>query len=334
MRVINTEKFSAALRHRSVDLDARKVLLTDLRGSDQEADLTEQPNCEGLGRIRHFRRSTSPGWPANPLPIEPAAGALGLAAAEMMRAQAFQLASCNWRCWYCYVPFDLLSADPKRARWVTAGEMVDLYRATDNPPRVLDLTGGQPELAPEWTLWTMEALVERGLQDEVYLWSDDNLSNDYLWRYLNGGQLETLRAYRNYGRVGCFKGYDRESFAFNTGAAPELFDQQFELMRRLVDLGLDVYAYATLPSPNPRTAADEVPRFVDRLQRVHENLPLRTVPLEIRVFTPVAGRIGAPHDAAMSNQRAAIELWTREIEARFTSAQRAQPVHRVPLRGA
>ena len=69
-------------------------------GQHKETDLTAPVNCGGLGRIRHFRRVTSPGWPENSLPIDPAAHALGLGdRLEMIEALVFQNAACNWRCW-------------------------------------------------------------------------------------------------------------------------------------------------------------------------------------------------------------------------------------------
>lgn len=334
MKAIDTQKFSAGMRRRSVDLEQRRVLLADLRGSEQEADLTEPPNCGGLGRIRHFRRATSPGWPDNPLPIDPATHALGLATTEVLRAQAFQVASCNWRCWYCFVPFDRLNGDESVGRWLTAGEMVDLYLAEPNRPRVIDLTGGQPDLVPEWTVWTMEALVERGLEEECYLWSDDNLSNDYLWRFLSDEQTERLATFRNYGRVGCFKGFDELSFSFNTQADPALFHQQFGLFERMAGLGVDLYGYVTFTTPDARSAGNAIPRFLDRLQTIHENLPLRTVPLEIQVFTPVIGRLRAEHESALQNQQRAIDLWNREIQSRFSASAREARVWEVPFRRA
>jgi len=67
---------------------------------------------------------------------------------------------------------------------------------------------------------------------------DDNLSNDYFWRFLTPARYRAHCTYPNYGRVGCFKGFNEESFVFNTMAAPSMFDRQFELMGRLVDLGM------------------------------------------------------------------------------------------------
>ena len=329
---IDTEKFSDQLRRKSVDVEGQRLLITNFHGSQQENDLTEPANCSGLGRIRHFRRASTPGWPDNPLPIDPASAALGLAPEGMIRAQVFQNASCNWRCWYCFVDFKLLAADPEQSEWVSADQLVSLYLNEPDHPQVIDLTGGQPDLVPEWVPWTMRALKERGLEREVYLWSDDNLSNDYLWRHLQNDDLDLLASYPMYGRVCCFKGFDAQSFAFNTKAAPDLFDQQFDLFGRLIGLGIDLYAYATITSPEIYDLEDKMKAFFDRLQGVHENLPLRTVPLEIRTFTPVQSRMTRVHERAIENQRRAIDAWQREIDDRFSSAQRSLPITQVPLR--
>ena len=38
------------------------ILLSKIASSDQEKDLTVPPNCNGYGRIRHFRRFISEEW--------------------------------------------------------------------------------------------------------------------------------------------------------------------------------------------------------------------------------------------------------------------------------
>jgi hypothetical protein len=171
---IDTAAFSAKLRAKSIDIQRQKLLVTNYHGSKQEKDLSEPANCKGFGRIRHFRRSTTNGWPENPLPIDPAAAKLGLPRENVLFAQVFQNAACNWRCWYCYVPFDLLGANEKRAAWLSCGELLDLLETEANPPRVIDLSGGQPDLTPEWVPWMMKELQNRNLAESTYLWSDDN----------------------------------------------------------------------------------------------------------------------------------------------------------------
>jgi hypothetical protein len=125
--------------------------------------------------------------------------------------------------------------------------------------------------------------------------------------------------YSNYGKVCCFKGFNAESFAFNTCAAPELFQRQFDLMRRYVESGIDVYGYVTLTSPRADGTRDDIRSFVDSLQTIHPNLPLRVIPLEIRTFAPVMGRLKDDHHAAIDNQTLAIEAWHDELHVRFGS---------------
>ena len=315
---IDTEAWSSRYRDQAIDVPGRRVLITNFMGTEQERDLSEPPNCKGFGRIRHFQRRRSTTWRPNPLPIDPACRALRRSDAATIRAQVFQSAVCNWRCWYCFVPFSLLNANKRHADWMTPEDLLDLYLDDPEPPPMIDLTGGQPDLTPEWVIWMIEELQRRNLTEKVYLWSDDNLSNDYFWRYLTEEQRAALKAFRNYGRVACFKGIDRASFALNTGADPTLFDEQFDLFRRFVDLGLDMYAYTTFTTPDLDAARPAVTDFVDRLQRVHPLLPLRTVPLEVTMFTPVQGRMDCRCEAAMANQYVVASYWEAELAQRFT----------------
>mgnify|MGYP001294685769 CR=1 FL=1 len=314
---INTEDFSAKLRQKSIDIRNRRLLITRISGSEQERDLTEPPNCDGVGRIRHFHRHGSDEWPENPLPIDPACKSLGLPRQDTLRAQVFQNSSCNWRCWYCYVPFSLLDANPKYSSWLSAAELVDLYLEVPDRPNVIDLTGGQPDLVPEWIPWMMKELIQRGLSDQVYLWSDDNMSNDYFWRFLSDEDRDVVCQYRRYGKVCCFKGFNAKSFEFNTHAAGELFESQFEVFKRYVGLGIDVYAYVTLTTPTATNIPEDMKRFVDQLQAISPSLPLRTVPLEIRPFSPMTRRMNDDCEQALVNQRTAIDAWRNELTIRF-----------------
>ncbi len=332
-KTIDTDSWSEQFRKKAVDVSAHRLLMTNFHGTEQEKDLTEKANCNGFGRVRHFTTSTSDGWPPNPLPIAPACKALGLPTNTKMKAQVFQNAVCNWRCWYCYVPFNLLSADPAHSRWLSPKYLVDMYCELEDPPQIIDLSGGQPDLVPEWVPWMMKELKERGMEDKVYLWSDDNLSTDYFWRYLTQDDIDLVQEYKKYGRVCCFKGFDEESFGFNTKADPKLFGRQFELMRRTIELGIDVYAYVTLTSSSAEAIEEKVKIFVDRLQQVDKHLPLRTIPLEIRMFTPVNSRLAAPPTGPLAYQQLAIQTWQRELENRFSDKELSMQITEVPVVG-
>jgi uncharacterized Fe-S cluster-containing radical SAM superfamily protein len=331
---IDTERFAAQLRERAIDLEGGRVLISRLAGSGQEVDLTLPANCSGYGRVRHFRLATAQGWPANPLPIAPACRALGISPVpDLMTALVFQNAACAWRCWYCFVPEELLKADPARSEWFTAADLVDLYRQIPDAPRIIDLSGGSPDLVPEWTPWMMRALAEAGLAESTYLWTDDNLSTTYLFDALSSSDLNLLRSYRNYGRVCCVKGFDARSFAFNTRAAPQDYDRQFEILGRVIGLGLDVYGYVTLTSSHDDGITQGVANLIDRLQAIEPNFPLRMIPLRIQVFTPVEQRLArdAVRDRSLAVQEEAIAAWTLELERRFSPDLRTLAICDVPL---
>jgi uncharacterized Fe-S cluster-containing radical SAM superfamily protein len=330
-KAINTDRMSAHLRARAIDVAGRRVLISRLESSEQERDLAVPANCGGFGRIRHFRRRTSAGWPPNSLPIDPACKALGLNPPAMMEAQVFQNAACAWRCCYCFVPYNLLSADLKRSVWLTAEELVNLYRAEGQRPLILDLSGGSPDLVPEWTLWMMDALCAAGLDASTFLWTDDNLSTTYLFDEVSPADLARMTKYCNYGRVCCFKGFDARSFAFNTRAAESDFEKQFAVLRKLLELGLDVYGYITLTAPAEDNIDGAMDRFFDRLQAVDPNFPLRTIPLEIREFSPVSPRLDGLRRDSMRIQQRAIEAWNHQIARRYDDRLRALNIADVPL---
>lgn len=331
---IDTPRFAARLRAQAIDVDRGRVLISRLAGSGQEADLTLPANCNGYGRVRHFHIATAAGWPANPLPIAPACKALGISPApEMMKALVFQNAACAWRCWYCFVPEELLRADRAHSEWFTAAELVELYRQVPDAPCIIDLSGGSPDLVPEWTPWMMRALRAVGLDETTYLWTDDNLSTTYLFDALSPEDTKLLCAYPNYGRVCCIKGFDARSFTFNTRAAADGYDQQFATLRRVLGLGLDTYGYVTLTSPHDDRVATLVADLIDRLQAIEPNFPLRVVPLRITVFTPVAQRLAREPDRARSLaiQDEAIAAWNAELDRRFDVSLRTLPICDVPL---
>jgi uncharacterized Fe-S cluster-containing radical SAM superfamily protein len=332
--VIDTAKSAEAFRRKGIQLAERQVLVTRFQGSEQEQDLTLPPNCGGWGRIHHFRRSQGSEWPTNPLPGEPAAHFLGEPVRDPVTAQVFQTAVCSWRCWYCFVDFQLLSGDPKRSGFKTAAQLLDLYMAEPDRPSIIDLSGGQPDLVPEWVLWFAEELRGRELHNSVYLWSDDNLSDDYMSRFFKPEEVERLASYRNYGRVGCFKGFDSRSFTFNTHADSSLFAGQFRVMRRLVEMGFDVYGYVTMTSDDDSNLTAKIKEFVDRIQtQVDPIFPLRTVPLRIREFSPTKSRMHSEHVRAIEIQQAAAQAWTEELNARFPERARNKRIFEQELGG-
>lgn len=326
MNLIDTEDFSAKLRVKGIDIDNKSILITNYKGTQQEIDLTEPANCDGFGRIRHFKLKSGDNWPQNPLPIIPANKYLNLPAGTELKAQIFQNSICNWRCWYCYVDFKLLIGNTKFADYLTCDKLIDLYLSEKDRPVMIDLSGGQPDLTPEWVPWMMEALIARNLDSTIYLWSDDNLSNDYFWKFLSPKQIELIQNYKMYSRVCCFKGIDELSFQINTKADGKLFHNQFVLFERMKKLNIDLYAYITLIAPLSTNFKKVIPEFLDRIQAIDPKFPLRIVPLQIFKFTPMIGRNDVDQESLLKGQEIAIEIWQEEMNSRFTEYELNLPI--------
>jgi len=324
-------KYSLNCRNRIIDKGMRKILLAKLGESSQVNDLSMPPNCGGYGRVHHFDRNEGEDWPEDPLPNAPACRALGIPDDNVVRAEVFQCAQCNLSCWYCFVPSELLCSDASRSAWFGADELVEVYLATQDRPYVMDISGGNPGLVPEWSVWVARALQDHGVSEDVYLWVDDNLTTDFYWRFLTNEDREVLRTFRNYGHVACFKGFDQDSFVFNTQSKGDYFDHQFMNMQGLLKLGVDVYGYVTLTCPSVEDIRARVARFIDRLQLLHENLPLRTVPLKIECYGPTKQMMTKERMASIRHQVVAVQAWQEEIRKRFPQNLRDLSIVDVPL---
>ncbi|MCJ2075983.1 hypothetical protein MKK68_09985 [Methylobacterium sp. E-016] len=312
---LDTALRDASLRPRVVDVERRSVLVTRIGGTAQVSDLSVPTNCDGLGRVRHFRQAVVPGWPDNPLPIVPAARWLGVPSPSKMIAQVYQLAACAWRCWYCYVPYASLRAAPATSVWRTADALVDAYLDLVDRPPIVDLSGGSPDLAPEWILWTLEAIERRGASATSFVWSDDNLSSDRLLTDEGRTLLDQIARYSNYGRACCLKGLDAQAFAFNTRARSEGFERQLAILAGYARSTMDLHVYLPLVGPPGPCAKTQVDTILDRLSAIRADLPARTVPLFIGRFSTMAGRVDDVHERALDRQWELLAHWERAAPA-------------------
>ncbi len=329
--LIDTPSYSARLREKLLQREGCRVLLARIAGSKEATDSYAEVNCNGFGRVRtferylmHLRTIAHPSASAKPL-------LRGHPQVNQLRTQVFQLAGCNWRCWYCFVDDELLSGSGAQAEYLSAAEMVDLYLSQEAPPRVIDLSGGQPDLVPEWCLWTMRALEERGLRGSNYVWIDDNLSTRYMWEHLSPEEIRYMAAFPGHSRVGCFKGFDEDSFSSNTQAHPAGYREQFTIFRDLVAAGFDMYAYATFTVSDDRDLPERMGRFLDQLQSVSRTLPLRTIPLKIVPFAALRGRRPVALRTRLDSQHAAFACWEAELSRRFSADEIALPYEAVAL---
>ena len=161
------EDKSKHIRSKIVNIPKQNVLISKLSNSLQEDDITLPVNCDGFGRIRHFRIYEYDDWVYDPLPNLPACKALKLKPEPILKTQLFQIAGCNWNCWYCFVDDGLKLGDPNKSNFFSSKELLTLYLKEENRPRVIVLSGGQPDLVPEWIYWMMSALSAKNIENQT-----------------------------------------------------------------------------------------------------------------------------------------------------------------------
>ncbi len=331
MKYIDSDKLAKGLRKRLVNLNDKKVLIAQLLETEEEKDSYTKVNCHGFGRIRSFSnyslhlRNSQKNKNEQIKPL-----LRGCDNSKVLLAQAFQIAGCNWNCWYCFVDMSRRIAQIKNGEYFSASELVGMFLAVEDI-NILDLTGGQPDLVPEWILWVMEELDKRNLRNKIFLWVDDNLSTDYFWKYLNDGQIEYITKFPKHSRAGCFKGYDESSFSFNTGVSSRLFQRQFDLFKRFIKEGMDMYAYVTFTNKEDIHLDRNIKLFMDRLQRLHHNLPLRTIPLKIVSFSAVRSSNQENFSHALTFQFEVYSAWQNELYNRFDSREIDLPYEKISL---
>lgn len=308
-------------RERIVRSQTREVFLSKIPQADVEGSTHAYINCDGYGMVRRSTTQRSD-WPDIDILPNLVPQKLGITREEAETTQIFRLGACNFRCWYCFVDFRYLKASPEHGDLISVEKMVDLYQAQEYPPKIIYLTGGQPDLAPEWTLWMMEELEKRDLDDKVFLWQDDNLSSTALWDHLTPEQIQKMAHYPLYARATCLKGISPETFAPNTGANGRFFDLQIETLSRLVREGFDIYTYLTLLSPNLDHAKTTLPLLMDRLrEEVHPLMPLRIFPSKVVAFDQTTKRMDNSNRAMLVNQKDLLEIWNEELANRYTQAE-------------
>ena len=291
----------------------KRVYLAKISGSKQEQDLTLPANYNGFGRIRHFRKAQYTDWIQDPLPIDPAVKYLNIDSTDTIRTQCFQIASCNLNCWYCFVPAELKLGKRTCGEWFSAKQIVNKILEDKNSPRVIVLSGGNPELAPEWPLEIIREVEKADAVKDVYIWSDDALSLDYFYKVLSKNEISYMAKYPGYGKVCCFKGFDQESCLFNSRSNILQYHNQMERFMSYYNEGFDLYGYVTLTTPCLTNVKEKMQIFIDDLRYIHPLMPLRIVPLRITLYKSMEFMTDIEKEA-YSNQFYVLKVWCELLE--------------------
>lgn len=311
-----------AQRCRDEIYDGNKFLMSKILVKNDTERQKLNVNCGDFGRIRYFQYKKFEDWNVDPIPFAPASKKISIdLKIEKLPVQMFEIAKCNLNCWWCYLPKEIQINKEKYTKWLSAGELLNLFEAEKNDCKIIYLSGGNPELVPEYIYEFMKELEKRQMDKEFFLWSDDVLTTDFTEKYLSKEKLNYLINYSNYAKVCCLKGFDSESFAYNSNMRKELFNVQLTKLEKYVRMGLDIYGYIILVTPNVERAEEKIKTLMDKLQKISKYLPLRIIPIKIEIFSAVVSRMTEERELSLLNQYKVLKLWNKELKRRFSTKE-------------
>ena len=93
----------------------------------------------------------------------------------------------------------------------------------------------------------------------------------------------------------------------------------------------DLYAYVTFTVADLRDLKSRVRCFVDDLQGLDTNLPLRVVPLEVRPYHPTQQHLDEHRQSALNvNQYEVLKVWRGELAQRYAPEMVEAAVTTIP----
>jgi uncharacterized Fe-S cluster-containing radical SAM superfamily protein len=316
MKGYNPIEVAKRLRPKMIDLEAKKVLLANFSGTSQSADFAKRHLIGDWARKKIYLKPKEKNLPD--MWKEPAGVAsrnMNVPPDECNATFTIQVKGCNLACWFCYVDDENKDGRPEKGIFVSAEEILTRFlvesrkcqyvQNPDEKVNIIRISGGEVSIVPEIILWLIEAIENYGLENNIYLWADTNLTTlNTFWGNLSRQDIEKIVSFRNFGIVGCYKGIDPESYHDNTGADPDTWMAQFLSHRLLVDMGFDVYSYLVptifLPDDGEKYLEQRLRNFIMILQHVVDPVAAgRLYPLEIKNYSPMGSRLTPEREKAL-----------------------------------
>jgi uncharacterized Fe-S cluster-containing radical SAM superfamily protein len=222
------------------------------------------------------------------------------------RLIAVHVPLCPNDCWHCYLPHKLYvgKADSAtRSEPLTSEDIVDRFliqRTTDyrndKHSNVLRITGGEPFLLPELIVECLRIIRKRGLEEDVFVWTETNLEpfmgkpgEAFMDLEENKRILDELSNFKNFLVHPCFHGLDQSEFKMITSRGENIsLDDQVDAIKRLFDANIDIYPTYGSNVCNPRNAKN----LYKKLSEINPQLPLRIALIEYKFdYPPVENRV-------------------------------------------
>ena len=212
----------------------------------------------------------------------------------------YQLKGCNIFCPWCYV--DDINKNSKKdnnSDYFSISEIVDVFQEErkKQPLYMIRPSGGEPTLAVEQWLEVLRELEKRGIEKEVYIQGDTNLTTGHFIESLEKTNqikkniLNEIGGYKNFGVLCSFKGTDAESFLKACGFVKKdgtqninysfLEKERWYSFEKLIKSGIDAYPF--IYNPNP----ESLESFIEKgIRKFSENFLLKTRMFKLKLYDP------------------------------------------------
>ena len=297
-----------------------KFLMCKILYDNEEIKKKLNVNLDDFGRVRTFYRKKFDDWNSDPIPIDIIEKKFNYKKLDKIDIQMLEVAKCNLHCWWCYLPDKIRRINNEYMRWFSPEELVDLFIRDNKECKSIYLSGGNPELVPDFIYSFMKELDKRDLAKDILLWSDDVLTTDYQFQ-MEKDKLDYMLKYNNYIKLCCLKGFDEESFAFNTLLDKNIFNEQLERLKKHIELGFDVYCYIILTCKSLDNIEQKINDLIKKLQDISYYLPLRVIPIKIEEFDAVTARLNEDRKQSMNNQYEVLKIWNKVINSIYTQEE-------------
>lgn len=297
-----------------------KYLMCQILYSDENTKKMLNVNLNDYGRVRTFRRAKFTDWNSDPIPLDIYSNRFNVEDINSLDVQMIEVGICNLHCWWCYLPDIIRKINSKYMNWFSAKGLIDMLNKENSNCRCLYISGGNPELVPELVYEIMVELKSRNLDDKILLWSDDVLTTDYLLN-MDSEKIKYMVNYKNYAKICCLKGFDEDSFSFNTLLDKKYFNEQLDRLKKYIELGFDVYSYIIFTCNNLENVSKKLDILIKKLQDISYNLPLRIIPIKIEEFSAVSSRLNVERKHSLDNQYTVLRMWNEKIKKYYSKEE-------------
>lgn len=292
------------------------VLFANLLGTKEAEDAYHKINLGGFGRIRSFQNFQM--HIDTGLVVQRKFVRLNSDGKKSSNysSQVFQVGGCPLRCRYCFVDSKNLNGTNPNSRFFLPADIVQMFLTVWPDIRNLDISGGSPDLCPEFVFELLREIELSGLYGKITVWVESNLDMLYYSR-LPKEMIRYIAAFPNLRFLCSIKGWDNASVRFNTRYLTS-FDKQIEGLKFLNLWHIPLSLYLTFIGDRI-PELDDIINLYSVLNEIHNEIPERCIPLYIKRFH-AQGDTGEWVTSTYYGQERAAKYWDKLISGNCSTA--------------